>query len=305
MKNKIMVRRLFAILLLAWLFTLPAQAQFAGGWTKVDEVRSQYQTITVVDGPKGMRQMIFDGKFDGTDAVQSEMDKARPTDLTLSYAKHMMAALPLAAKQNHIMIIGLGGACLQRYMRELMPGVTVETAELDPAVVDVAKKYFGLVTDDKQKVNVGDGRKFLEGSKDKYDLIILDAFSATSIPYLLATREFLQTCKAHLNEGGAVAANLWVTLPEYQDMLKTYDAVYPEWHRVRCPRSSNEILLAFSVRRELSAEKWMTDCKEFEKGHATGLELESLVEKGMQGVHVFSPGAKVLLDADAARHQEP
>jgi len=215
--------------------------------------------------------------------------------------------LPLVVKtgKEKILVIGLGGACLQRYMRELMPGVTVETAELDPAVVDVAKKYFGLVTDDKQKVNVGDGRKFLEGSKDKYDLIILDAFSATSIPYLLATREFLQTCKAHLNEGGAVAANLWVTLPEYQDMLKTYDAVYPEWHRVRCPRSSNEILLAFSVRRELSAEKWMTDCKEFEKGHATGLELESLVEKGMQGVHVFSPGAKVLLDADAARHQEP
>jgi len=38
------------------------------------------------DGGFSNVQMIFDGKFDGTDAVQSEMDKAHPTDLTLSYA---------------------------------------------------------------------------------------------------------------------------------------------------------------------------------------------------------------------------
>jgi hypothetical protein len=86
-------------------------------------------------------------------------------------------------------------------------------------------------------------------------------------------------------------------------MLKTYDAVFPEWQRVRCPRSGNEILVAFAQRRDMTAEKWMNACKAFEKGHDTGIELETLVENGLQGVHVFSPGAKVLLDKDEARHR--
>jgi len=104
------------------------------------------------------------------------------------------------------MIIGLGGACIERYLFRLLPDAVIETAELDPDVVKVARKWFNYVDDGKRQIiHIGDGRKILERSTDKYDLLMLDAFSATSIPYALSTKEFLEICKAHLTEGGIVA----------------------------------------------------------------------------------------------------
>ncbi len=216
----------------------------------------------------------------------------------------MMTTLPALEKTpRHILIIGLGGACLQRYIHGLLPEATIETAELDPVVVQAAEQYFGLTLDDKQKVSIGDGRKFLEKSKDKYDLIILDAFSATSIPYMLATKEFLTVCKEHLAEGGELAANLWYDQSDYHDMIKTYADVFAEFHVMRCPGCTNAILLALPVKRELTPEKWMALCDTFEQAHPTGLKLSDMIDKNIEQVTRVPVGAKVLMDADAEKHR--
>lgn len=268
----------------------------------VHRVKSAFQEIVVVDTPNGYRQMLFDPKFDGTDAIQSEMKKAAPTELTLSYARHMMTALPLVEKRERnerVLVIGLGGACMQRYLHELLPKATIETAELDPAVLEVAKGFFGLVLDERQKVSVGDGRKYVEGSKEKYDLILLDAFSATSIPYPLATKEFLELCKAHLNEGGVICANLWRTLPEYTDMLRTYDVVFPEWHRLRCGGGwNNVILVAFNERRGMTKEKWEELARGYERSHRMTLPIGEMVDAGYVELAPLPMTAKVLRDGE-------
>ena len=262
------------------------------------EAPSQFQKITILDTPNGYRQMIFDARFDGTDSIQSEMNKANPTELTLAYSKHMMAAVALVDKPKRILIIGLGGACLQRYLHEVLPESRIETAELDPAVLVMAQKYFGFKEDPRQFVSIGDGRKFIEQSKDKYDLIMLDAFSATSIPYPLSTKEFLQECKDHLADGGIVAANLWEAEASFGDMVKTYDAVFPEWHVVRCALSTNAIMAALPVKRDLTAEKWMALTAAFEKTCKTTLNLPQLVDRGFQAATRIPTAAKVLLDKD-------
>ena len=87
----------------------------------VYEVQSQYQLITVVDFPNGYRQLIFDGRFDGTDSIQSEMNLSDRYELSLSYARYIMAALPLVDNPRRILILGLGGASMQRYLHRLLP----------------------------------------------------------------------------------------------------------------------------------------------------------------------------------------
>ena len=278
------------------LLAAAAQGQVPQGQI-IYEAPSQYQKITILDTPNGMRQMIFDAKWDGWDSVQSQMDKAHPNDLTLAYAKHMVAPLALVEKPRHVLIVGLGGGCLQRYLHEVMPATTIETFELDPVVLTMAQKYFNFREDARQVVAIGDGRKLLEKSKDKYDLIMLDAFSATSIPYLLATKEFLEVCKAHVAEGGIVAANLWEAENSFGDMVKTYDAVFPEWHVVRCAGSTNAIMTALPVKRELTPEKWMGAAKAFDTTYKTGLGLPALIDRGYAEVRIQT-GAKVLLDKD-------
>jgi spermidine synthase len=266
--------------------------------TIVFEVPSQYQKITVLDTPGGFRQMVFDAKWDGWDAIQSEMNKTDPLELTMAYSRHMMTSVALVEKPKRILIVGLGGACLQRFLYAKLPETRIDTAELDPQVLTVAKRFFNLKEDARQTVTIGDGRKFIEQSKDKYDIIMLDAFSATSIPYMLSTKEFLEATKARLADGGLVAANLWEMQADYGHMLKTYDAVFPEWHTMKCAGSTNIILTALAVKKDLTAEKWIKAATDFEKTYKTALVLPQLVDRGLVAKTTVPKDAKVLLDKD-------
>ncbi len=267
----------------------------AGAQGVVYDVRSQYQRITVVDTPGGYRQLLFDSELEGADAIQSEMNLANPDELTLPYARYMIAALPAAERQRHILVVGLGGACIQRFLRKLLPDATIETAELDPEVRNVAAKYFFFKEDAQQVVHLGDGRVFIERSKEKYDLIMLDAFSATSIPYQLTTREFLEAVRDRVAEGGAVAANLWQSDPSYWDMVKTYAAVFPVWHVLNCAGAGNNILVARPAKAEFSVQAWADRATAFEKGHPTGLDLPELIRGGADSSPI-PDRARVLTD---------
>ena len=247
----------------------------------VYEVQSQYQLITVVDFPNGYRQLIFDGRFDGTDSIQSEMNLSDRYELSLSYARYIMAALPLVDNPRRILILGLGGASMQRYLHRLLPEAKIETAELDPTIIEVASAYFFYKEDARQVVHLGDGRKFIENSKDEYDIIFLDAYSATAVPYALSTREFLEAVKKRLAPGGIVCANLWDMAVEYLSMLKTYADVFPEIHLLKCADySGNVILAAYPQKTGISSNSWIDKARAFETAHPTGLDLPRLIETG-------------------------
>ena len=291
MKSDFARRALLLALIPATFLSLPLRAQEV-----LYEVQSSYQYITVRDTANGYRQLIFDGRFDGTDAIQSEMNLSNPLELSLSYSRHIMAALPIASRLERILVVGLGGACMQRYLYKLLPGARIETAELDPEIRNIAARYFFFKEDSRQVVHVGDGRTFIENSKDKYDVIFLDAFSAVSIPYRLATREFLNTVKERLAGGGGVCANLWDAEADYYDMLKTYSAVFPEIHVVKCAYSGNSILLALPARMDLNVKAWMEKAAVFEKAHSTGLDLRALIERGAAETVHIPAGARILSD---------
>lgn len=145
-------------------------------------------------------------------------------------------------------------------------------------------------------VHLGDGRKFIENSKEKYDIIFLDAFSATLIPYHLATQEFLKSVKDHLADGGLACANLWDAEADYPDMLKTYSAVFPEVHVVKCASSGNSILMALPTKAGLTIKAWTEKAEAFEKTHPTGLNLPQLINRGAFEKVDIPATARLLLD---------
>ena len=109
--------------------------------------------------------------------------------------------------------------------------------------------------------------------------------------------------KEHLAEGGVVCANLWYEEKDYPDMLKTYAAVFPEWHVMRCPGSTNAIVLALPVKRDLTPDKWMALAKAFDQAHPSGLNLAQLIDRAIEPATRIPTDAKVLLDADAEKHK--
>jgi spermidine synthase len=262
----------------------------------VCQVRSPFQLVTVVDTPNGFRRLIFDGRLDGSDPIQSEMNLSNPRDLVLSYTQAMMAALPLADHQRQILLIGLGGASMQKFLHDLLPETVLETVEIDPEVVRIARKFFGFEPDDNQIVHVGDGRAFIESSEKRYDIIFLDAYGPDSIPYSLATEEFLEAVRDRLAGGGVVCSNLLTGNPHFWDMVKTYAEVFPELRLIKPPRSGNAILFAPLDRAGLTTEAWIREAAAFEEEYPMDFNLPKLIRRHTQDRVRIPKRAEVLRD---------
>ena len=73
----------------------------------------------------------------------------------------------------------------------------------------------------------GDGRVFLNRTKDRYDLILLDAYRGGFVPFHLLTKEFYELVKQRLAPGGAVASNVHDGTKLYHSTVKTLGEVFP------------------------------------------------------------------------------
>ena len=167
-----------------------------------------------------------------------------PQRLIFDYTRMMFGALYLKPDPARIMIIGLGGGSMPTALHTVLPRTVIDTVEIDPAVVSVAKKYFNFKPDGTLRVHVADGRAFVQQALKegrRYDIVMLDAFDEDYIPPHLLTREFLQEVKAVLTPGGVVAANTFTASRVYDDESTTYADVFGPFYNLR---ANNRIILA-------------------------------------------------------------
>ena len=83
--------------------------------------------------------------------------------------------------------------------------------EINPLVLDLARTEFTYLKDTPAKIEValGDGRLTLDREPgQRFDLLVMDAFSGDSVPVHLITREAFQTYFRHLKPGGILALNI-------------------------------------------------------------------------------------------------
>src|SRR5882762_2818628 len=173
-------------------------AAFAALWvlgctaqTVIYEKASPYNTIIVTEDHKGMRTLLFE-RGGGRQSV------VKPGDLDhleLPYARVALAGLALCEEPRRMLVVGLGGGSLPMFLRRHYPAATIDVAEIDPGVVDVAKQFFGFREDELTRARVGDGRQFIENVRQSYDIVFLDAFGARDVPKHLTTLEFLQSTR--------------------------------------------------------------------------------------------------------------
>ena len=101
-------------------------------------------------------------------------------------------------------IVGLGCGVLTAYGR---PSDHYDLIEINPAVIDIADRYFTFMKDCPSGItrHLGDGRLVLERMTEaKFDLLVLDAFSSDAIPAHLLTRESMRLYKQRLSESGVL-----------------------------------------------------------------------------------------------------
>jgi hypothetical protein len=115
-----------------------------------------------------------------------------------------------AYKPKKVAVLGLGIGVMNCYNAKDREFTFVE---IDPAVVKVAEENFTFLSDCKSKTKpriiVGDGRLELGKLKgEKFDMLVMDAFTSDSIPTHLITKEAFALYLEHLKPGGVVAVNV-------------------------------------------------------------------------------------------------
>ena len=126
------------------------------------------------------------------------------------------------------LVIGLGaGGLPSAFTRH---GIVTDVVEIDPAIVEIARAYFGFTT--QGTVAIEDGRTFVERTDQHYDFLFLDAFVSEVQPFHLFTREFFAQVRAILNPGGVLAINT-VAFPygrgaiAWKSILRTLHTAFP------------------------------------------------------------------------------
>ena len=145
-----------------------------------------YATIVVKQGRGGVLSLWFGGNKYPDSAVKV----GDPDHIEFEYTQAMTVALAIASEPKRVLVVGLGGGTLPSLFRKHYPGMVIDTVDIDPDVVDVAKKLFGFREDPAMRVYVEDGRQFIEKCKAPYDVIFLDAYGGEEIPYHIATGVF-------------------------------------------------------------------------------------------------------------------
>ncbi|MFP8965146.1 spermidine synthase [Pokkaliibacter sp. CJK22405] len=206
------------------------------------EKQSLYRNILISED-QGLRCMLF-GRENGP--RQSCIDIDNPQRLVLHYSQGFLLSLAFIEPPEHILVLGLGGGILPKTLRALYPQSWIDVAELDPAVIELAKSQFGFQEDARMRAYAADARVFVKAAikkGGKYDLILLDAFDQDYIPEHLLTQEFLQEVKSLLPADGLVAANTFSRnkLAPYE--AATYQSVFGDIDQLALP-SGNRILFA-------------------------------------------------------------
>lgn len=210
----------------------------------IHQERSLYRNILVEDNGD-LRCLKFNVKSNKTQ--QSCYLKSQPQQLVFNYTKLLMASLLFNSEPKRILIIGLGGGTMSNTLGQLYPSSQIDNVEIDPAVINVARQYFGFDENKNVHTYTQDGRIFIKRAllkKHHYDWIILDAFNGDYIPEHLMTKEFLQEAKALLSNDGILSANTFSLSKLYAHESATYKAVFGDFYQVSNQANANRIIIA-------------------------------------------------------------
>ena len=179
---------------------------------------TQYQILTVTAEPGNpLHRAFYQDKL-----RHSEADLADLADLKYPYMRIYDALVNRKLGKNdkpvRLLLLGGGGYVFPNHLFRARPGSELVVVEIDPGVTRAAQEAFGLPQDAPIEIHHLDARNYIAdalrknrdvpGSVPPFDLIICDSVSDYSVPYQLATREFMGQVKQLLKPDGLYAMNL-------------------------------------------------------------------------------------------------
>jgi spermidine synthase len=215
--------------------------RFAPRLTPVHVESSVHGRVFVVDDGD-LRHLRF-GAADGQD--QSIVSLRHPETVPLEYVRESFSALAFVSKLERVLMIGVGGGAFTTRLVQSAPAVEIDAVDIDPAVIGVATRFFGVRASARLRIHEGDGRAFLEAAQPGYDLVYVDAYGDDGIPAHLTDRAFFATVAARLAPGGAALFNLALDdRAAERELASRIRAELPGVACMRTPEDGNMLIVA-------------------------------------------------------------
>ncbi|MGI6230171.1 MAG: spermidine synthase [Tractidigestivibacter sp.] len=141
----------------------------------------------------------------------------RRMEPAFAYYRAFARGFDLVPDAQRLLVIGGGGFAFPKLVAAERPSVTTDAVEIDPAVIDIARRWFYLdEACELQRVGGGalnvicdDGRAVLDAAApESYDIVVLDAFVGAEPVRSLATREAAVSARQALSARGVLLANV-------------------------------------------------------------------------------------------------
>jgi spermidine synthase len=150
------------------------------------------------------------------------------------------------AKVKSMAIVGLAAGTTARQATAVYGAIAIDGFEIDPTIIAIGQRYFGM-TEPNLKPIPQDGRWGLEHSKNKYQIISIDAYRPPYIPYHLTTQEFFTIARDHLTSDGVLAINIGRSPSDrllIDALGTTIGSVFPSIYVMDIPDTFNSVLFA-------------------------------------------------------------
>ncbi len=197
------------------------------GETVLMRADTQYHRVTVTEDDEA-RHLRFDRSHQSAIYLDDEYESA------IRYPDYLHLALAVRPEPERVLVLGLGGGTVVKRMWRDYPDVRIDAVEIDPVVVDVAERYFGLPEDERVRVFVEDARRYVQRCEETYDIVMIDAYYADGLPFHLTTREFFDEVDGVLAPGGVVAYNVISSVEgERSELFRSmYRTAQESWDRL-------------------------------------------------------------------------
>lgn len=125
---------------------------------------------------------------------------------------------------TNVLVLGLGGGTVARLIKDYWPEAKIVGVEIDPAIIKIGKKYFGLDRISGLKIVNADAFDYINRTKQKFDLIIIDLYLGHQLPKKAESQDFWQSLKKRLTAKGVIIFNCLKNkdnLARFEEKLKT------------------------------------------------------------------------------------
>jgi spermidine synthase len=221
----------------------------------------------------------------GSDTVQSSMKLEDPYELVLSYTRAMMAFLLFRPRPEHILMIGLGGGSLAKFVYKHFPDARTTVIESEPKVIAIARQYFHVPPDDERfVVEAAEGGAWVAVRPNCCDVLMVDGYDSSEQVPELCSADFYASAHAALSHEGVLVVNLWSSDTRFDAYLQRIESVFEAVVCVPAERRGNTAVLAF--RRSQGQPRWDDLRAAARSLHALyGLEFMTFV----QGMRELNP----------------